>query len=88
MKRRPLKRKDRKERKVMKNKYPGDCVICGKRVEAGEGFPEKHNGVWKVRCLQCVIKNQERKAQRDPERYGKFQKKESCEAASLGKDGE
>ncbi len=72
----------------MKNKYPGDCVVCGKRVEAGEGFPEKHNGVWKVRCLQCVIKNQERKAQRDPERYGKFQKKESCEAASLGKESE
>lgn len=60
-----------KERKAleMRNKYPGNCIKCNARVEAGEGFPEIHGGRWGVRCLRCVEENQEKKAQRNFEKY-------------------
>jgi hypothetical protein len=40
----------------MRNKFPGDCVRCGKPVAAHAGHPERRDGRWRVRCLDCVGK--------------------------------
>jgi hypothetical protein len=43
----------------MRNKYPGICYRCGKRVEAGEGHFEKIIGTknsWRVQHAECAIK--------------------------------
>lgn len=39
----------------MRNKYPGTCYRCGKRVEAGAGHFERHNGGWRTQHAQCAI---------------------------------
>lgn len=57
----------------MRNKYPGNCVRCGKFVPPGEGYFEKvyrgdpksplHHDKrtrWVVRCMDCVGKGHER----------------------------
>lgn len=41
----------------MRNKYPGYCYNCGNRVEAGEGYFERHQGRWRVKCIKCTAKN-------------------------------
>ena len=48
----------------MRNKYPGNCVRCGKHVKAGAGFFQKirscmMNNLWAVRCVDCVGKGNE-----------------------------
>ena len=41
----------------MRNKYPGNCCICNKRVAAGEGYAECSPAKkWFVRCKKCVGK--------------------------------
>jgi hypothetical protein len=34
----------------MTNKYSGYCFVCGKTVEAGEGYAEIYKERWGVRC--------------------------------------
>lgn len=33
----------------MRNRHAGICYVCGLRVEAGTGHPEKTAGGWRVR---------------------------------------
>jgi hypothetical protein len=46
----------------MQNRFAGNCVQCGERVEPGKGHPEKLTltgrglGPWGVRCFKCVGK--------------------------------
>lgn len=41
----------------MRNKYPGICYRCGKRVEVGEGHFERVPGRgWRVQHADCAIK--------------------------------
>lgn len=42
----------------MRNKYPGICYRCGKRVEAGEGHFERDRiaHTWKVQHKDCAIR--------------------------------
>jgi hypothetical protein len=41
----------------MRNKYPGTCYRCGKRVEVGEGHFERIPGKgWRVQHAECAIK--------------------------------
>jgi hypothetical protein len=40
----------------MRNKYPGICYRCGKRVEKGEGHFERHQGSWRTQHAECAIK--------------------------------
>ena len=37
----------------MRNSYPGYCYKCGKYVEPGFGFFERHCGHWRVQCVKC-----------------------------------
>jgi len=39
----------------MRNKYPGTCYRCGKRVEAGEGHFERQRGEWLTQHADCAI---------------------------------
>lgn len=39
----------------MRNKHPGICYRCKKRVEAGDGHFEWHNGGWRVQHARCAI---------------------------------
>lgn len=45
----------------MRNKYPGICYRCGKRVEKGEGHFEKSNDGWRTQHTECCIKAREQK---------------------------
>lgn len=38
----------------MRNRFEGYCLKCGKKVPAGQGHPERKNGYWAIRCLDCV----------------------------------
>ena len=33
----------------MRNRYAGDCYVCGRRVEPGTGHFERHRGGWRVK---------------------------------------
>lgn len=33
----------------MRNKYIGDCYVCGRPVEPGTGHFERHRGGWRVK---------------------------------------
>ena len=52
----------------MRNRYAGYCYKCGKRVEPGFGFFERHNGAWRVQCVKCCdgrdVKESDREVQR------------------------
>ena len=37
----------------MRNRYPGKCYKCGKPVEPGEGYFERHKGGWRVQHVGC-----------------------------------
>jgi hypothetical protein len=38
----------------MRNKYPGQCYVCQKTVEKGDGFFERNGrGGWQVRHENC-----------------------------------
>lgn len=39
----------------MRNKYPGTCYRCGKRVEAGDGHFERFGGGWRTQHATCAI---------------------------------
>ena len=39
----------------MRNKYPGTCYRCHKRVEKGQGHFERHEGSWRVQHATCAI---------------------------------
>lgn len=41
----------------MRNKYPGICYQCGKKVEVGDGHFQAHKGGWRVHHASCAIKN-------------------------------
>jgi len=41
----------------MRNKYKGVCYRCGKIVEVGEGFFERHNKSWRVQHIECANKH-------------------------------
>jgi len=41
----------------MRNKYPGICYRCKKRVEVGDGHFERYKGGWRVQHASCAIKN-------------------------------
>ena len=34
----------------MVNRYSGYCFVCGKPVEVGEGYAERYQDGWGVRC--------------------------------------
>ncbi len=40
----------------MRNKFDGVCFICGCSVPAGQGYFQRMNGKWLVRCTACVGK--------------------------------
>lgn len=40
----------------MRNKYPGTCYRCGKRVEANQGHFERYNNAWRTQHAECAIK--------------------------------
>lgn len=40
----------------MRNKYAGDCLLCHCTVDAGAGYFQRINGLWRVRCRSCVGK--------------------------------
>ena len=44
----------------MRNKYPGICYSCGKKVEKGQGHFERYRGGWRVKYVKCAIENQKR----------------------------
>lgn len=48
----------------MRNRYPGTCYWCGKRVEIGEGHFERHNGRWRVIHAECVFEQRRVKARK------------------------
>ena len=39
----------------MRNRYPGTCYRCGKRVESGEGHFERYRGKWRTQHADCAI---------------------------------
>lgn len=39
----------------MRNRYPGICYRCGKRVEVGDGHFERHKGGWRTQHASCCI---------------------------------
>lgn len=46
----------------MRNKYPGYCYYCGKRVEKGEGHFERSRGHWRLIHADCCLKQREEKS--------------------------
>jgi len=40
----------------MRNKYPGICADCGNPVKEGEGYFQRWNRGWIVRCIKCTTK--------------------------------
>lgn len=44
----------------MRNKYAGTCR-CGASVGVGEGYFQRHQGGWMVRCMPCVIASKQAK---------------------------
>jgi len=40
----------------MRNKYPGICYVCHKKVEKGEGHFERKDGTWRVQCVSHAKK--------------------------------
>ena len=45
----------------MRNKYPGTCYRCNKRVEKGDGHFERHKGSWRTQHAICAIANRKLK---------------------------
>lgn len=39
----------------MRNKYPGVCYHCGKRVEVGAGHFDRRHGKWLTIHAECVF---------------------------------
>lgn len=39
----------------MRNKFPGTCYRCGKRVEVGMGHFERYNRGWRTQHAICAI---------------------------------
>lgn len=40
---------------MIRNRYPGVCCICGKVVQALDGWAERgHGGVWRVKHVSCA----------------------------------
>lgn len=48
----------------MRNRYPGTCYRCGKRVEAGKGHFERYRGHWRVIHAECVFEQRMEKLER------------------------
>lgn len=46
---------DRLDGDAMRNKYPGICYRCGKRVEVGKGHFERYRGRWRLQHADCAI---------------------------------
>lgn len=40
----------------MRNKYKGTCA-CGAEVKEGEGYFQRSQGRWIVKCIKCVTEN-------------------------------
>jgi hypothetical protein len=40
----------------MRNKYPGICYRCGKRVKPKEGHFERYFSGWRIQHADCAIK--------------------------------
>jgi hypothetical protein len=47
----------------MRNKYPGTCYRCDRRVDAGEGHFERHGGGWRTQHAHCAIQHRAIKRQ-------------------------
>ena len=39
----------------MRNRFPGMCYRCGKRVEVGAGHFERFQGGWRTQHAECAI---------------------------------
>ena len=39
---------------MARNRYPGYCYVCGNYVPIGFGFFERHNNVWRIKCVKCT----------------------------------
>ena len=66
----------------MRNKYPGICYRCGKRVEIGEGHFERYFGTWRTQHADCAI---EHRGTPDPRREAHRQKMLVAQAAGTGR---
>ena len=44
----------------MRNKFAGNCLVCGERVQPGAGYFQRINGGWACRCVKCVGKGNDR----------------------------
>lgn len=45
----------------MRNRYPGYCLKCGKYVLSQQGYFQRLNNKWRVKCVDCVITDKETK---------------------------
>jgi len=45
----------------MRNKYAGRCADCACEVMAEEGYFERRNGRFVVRCMKCVVEGKLKK---------------------------
>ena len=45
----------------MRNKYPGVCANCGLEVKVGDGYFQRWNRRWIVRCIKCVTEGKIKK---------------------------
>lgn len=46
----------------MRNRYPGICYRCGKKVKAGDGHFERYAGGWRVQHAKCAVKERDARA--------------------------
>lgn len=61
----------------MRNKFAGDCLCCGQRVESGAGYFQRVNRGWKVRCRMCVGRGNEQLHPDDIARLREAQQEEA-----------
>jgi curved DNA-binding protein CbpA len=69
----------------MRNKYPGTCYRCGKRVEAGDGHFERFRGRWRTQHATCAIEN---RGTPDTDRLSDQLDKLKRDATATGKRGQ
>lgn len=66
----------------MRNKYPGTCYRCGKRVEVGGGHFERFRGRWRTQHVECAV---EFRGMPDPERLKDQIERWKRDASATGK---
>lgn len=49
----------------MRNKYPGICYRCNKKVEVGKGHFERHHGIWRTQHADCCLQAKKEKLMKE-----------------------